>query len=177
MATIAGFLDRLAASRLYGQAAADTHVRPQDDPFRIRAVANEDIYFFAKRIDNSRVVRQTDPQSRGVCWRLIGAGVSVAVLLVALSLPMLLGMIEGYRVEALRQEKERLLGERAVLELSEAKLMSPARLEFLAIKQRFVDPDPQKIVYLQKDSGDEVAQLDAAQATEASFGSPNSLAH
>src|SRR5438876_888434 len=99
MATIAGFLDRLAASRAFDQAAPQSHVRPQDDPYRIRPVANEDIYFFAKRIDNSRVVRQTDPRTRNVCWRLIGAAVSVAVLLVALSLPMLLGMVEGYRVE------------------------------------------------------------------------------
>ena len=177
MATIAGFLDRLAAARVYDSAAPEIRVRRQNDPFRIRPVANEDIYFFAKRIDNSQVVRQADPRAGGICWRLIGAGVSVAVLLVALSLPMLLGMIEGYRVEALRQEKQRLLGERAELELNEAKLTSPARLEMLATKQKFVDPDPQKIVYLEKASGDEVAQLDAAQATAASFGSPETLAH
>src|SRR5438874_1757012 len=161
MATIAGFLDRLAAARLYDQVAPQMRVRQADDPFRIRAVANEDIYFFAKRIDNSQVVRQADPRAGGICWRLIGAGVSGAVLLVALSLPMLLGMFEGYRVETLRQEKQRLLGERAELELKEAKLMSPARLELLAIKQSFVDPDPEKIVYLEKKSGSDVAQLDA----------------
>jgi hypothetical protein len=153
MATIAGFLDRLAASRIYDQAASHTRVRPQDDPFRIRAVANEDIYFFAKRIDNSQVVRQADPRAGNICWRLIGAGVSIAVMLVALSLPILLGMVEGYRIEALRQEKERLLSDRAVLELGEAKLLSPERLERLALKQSFVDPDPQKIVYLTKPDG------------------------
>lgn len=153
MATIAGFLDRLAASRIDYQAASQTRVREQDDPFRIRAVANEHIYFFAKRIDNSQVVRQADPRAGGICWRLIGTGVTVAVMLVALSLPILLGMVEGYRIEALRQEKQRLLSDRAVLELGEAKLLSPERLERLAIRQSFVDPDPQKIVYLNRADG------------------------
>lgn len=153
MATLAGFLDRLAASRIYDQAASPIRVREREDPFRIRAVANEDIYFFAKRIDNSQVVRQADPRAGGICWRLIGTGVSVAVMLVALSLPILLSMVEGYRLEALRQEKQRLLSDRAVLELGEARLLSPERLERLAVRQSFVDPDPQKIVYLSRPDG------------------------
>lgn len=167
MATIAGFLDRLAASRIYDDAAAQRRVRAQDDPFRIRAVANEDIYFFTKRIDNSQVVRQPDPQVGHVCWRLIGTGVSIAVMLVALSLPMLLGMVEGYRIEGLRQEKQRLLSDRAVLELQEARLLSPERLERLAVKQSFVDPDPQKIVYLTRPDGALARRAQPAGASDA----------
>ncbi len=50
----------------------------------------------------------------------------------------------GYRMEALRQERQRLELDRASLELAETKLLSPARLEELARMQRFVDPAPQK---------------------------------
>ena len=35
----------------------------------VRTFANEDIYFFVKRIDNSRLVRQAEPGAPGVCWR------------------------------------------------------------------------------------------------------------
>ena len=69
-------------------------------------------------------------------------------MLVALLLPALYGMVEGYKIETLRQEKQRLLADRSLLELKEAKLLSSDRLERLALKQRFIDPDPEKIVYL-----------------------------
>ena len=49
----------------------------------------------------------------------------------------------GYRLEALHQEKQRLELDRSALELEEAKLLSPARLEELARMQRFVDPAPE----------------------------------
>ena len=36
-------------------------IRAQDDPFLLRALPNDAVYFHAKKIDNSRVVRQADP--------------------------------------------------------------------------------------------------------------------
>ena len=48
-------------------------VRAQSDPFRLRALPNDDIYFYSKKIDNSRVVRQADPEARGECWSAVGA--------------------------------------------------------------------------------------------------------
>ena len=53
----------------------------------VRAFANEDIYFFVKRIDNSRLVRQTDPQAGGVCWKMIGSVGAAALLLIGVLLP------------------------------------------------------------------------------------------
>ena len=55
----------------------------------------------------------------------------------------------GYKMEALRQERQRLELDRASLELEETKLLSPARLEELARMQRFVDPAPEAVVYLE----------------------------
>jgi hypothetical protein len=115
---------------------------------RVRAFANEDIYFFTKRIDNSRVVRQADPKSGGVCWKLIGSVVAAVVLLVGVLLPGAYGLLAGYQIQSLHQEGLRLDAEQSSLEVEEAELVSPKRMEELARLQEFVDPPPQKVVYL-----------------------------
>jgi cell division protein FtsL len=62
----------------------------------------------------------------------------------------------GYKMEALRQERQRLELDRASLELEETKLLSPARLEQLARMQRFVDPAPEAVVYLDANKSDQI---------------------
>jgi hypothetical protein len=123
----------------------------------LRAFANEDIYFFVKRIDNTRVVREADPQARGTCWKLIGSVVSAVVLLIFVLLPSAYGLLAGYQIQTLRQDAERLGTERASLELSEAKLLSPARMAELARIQEFIDPPAQKVVYLENAQAGTVA--------------------
>jgi len=62
----------------------------------------------------------------------------------------------GYKMETLRQERQRLELDRASLELAETKLLSPARLEQLARMQRFVDPAPEAVVYLDANKSDQI---------------------
>jgi hypothetical protein len=128
------------------------------DPFEVPPFPNEDVFLYVKRIDNSQVLRESDPTARKVCWRLIGSSFAIAVLVIGLLLPTLYGLIAGYRMEALRQERQRLDLDRASLELAEAKLLSPARLEELAKMQQFIDPAPQKVVYLDNKSEQKLAQ-------------------
>jgi cell division protein FtsL len=123
----------------------------------VRSFANEDIYFHAKRIDNSRVVRQADPQARGVCWKMIGSVAGAAVLLIGVLLPSAYGLLAGYQIQTLKEESKRLANEQASLELEEATLLSPARMEQLAREQQFTDPEPQKVVYLDSTHGSAVA--------------------
>jgi len=147
MATLATILDRFFPAKAYDQ--AEPHTYEEAGACLLRSFPNEDIYFFAKKIDNSRVVGEADPAARRVCWKLIGSCVAIAVLVIAVLLPGLYGLIAGYRIEALHQERQRLEIERAALQLDETKLLSPARLEKLAQEQQFVDPAPQKVVYLE----------------------------
>jgi hypothetical protein len=123
----------------------------------VRAFANEDIYFHTKRIDNSRVVRQADPKAGGVCWKMIGSVAAAALLLIGVLLPSAYGLLAGYQIQALKEESKRLANEQASLELVEAKLLSPARMEQLAREQQFTDPEPQKVVYLDSTHGSAVA--------------------
>jgi hypothetical protein len=123
----------------------------------VRAFANEDIYFFVKRIDNSRVVRQTDPQAGGVCWKMIGSVGAAALLLIGVLLPSAYGLLAGYQIQSLRGEAQRLASEQASLELQEARLVSPARMEQLARQQQFIDPEPEKVVHLDSKDGSSLA--------------------
>jgi len=124
---------------------------------RLRAFANDDIYFYVKRIDNTRVVREADPEARGTCWKLIGCVVAAVVLLICVLLPSAYGLLAGYQIQTLRQEGEKLAAERASLELEEAQLLSPARMEELARMQQFIDPPAQKVVYLETSQSGTVA--------------------
>ena len=123
----------------------------------VRAFANDDIYFFVKRIDNSRLVRQAEPGSRGVCWKTIGSVAVAALLLIGVLLPSAYGLLAGYQIQSLKSEAQRLAGEQASLELQEAKMLSPARMEELARQQQFIDPEPQKVVYLDSKDGSSLA--------------------
>jgi hypothetical protein len=123
----------------------------------LRGFANDDIYFFVKRIDNSRVVREADPEARGTCWKLIGSVVAAVVLLICVLLPSAYGLLAGYQIQTLRQDGERLATEQSSLELNEARLLSPARMEELARMQQFIDPPSQKVVYLETSQSGTVA--------------------
>jgi hypothetical protein len=146
MATFATVLNRF-----FSPAGDEAGARPRrvEASSRVPAFANDDIYFFVKRIDNSGVVREADPAARGACWKLIGSVVAAAVLLVCVLLPSAYGLLAGYQIQSLRREGQRLATEQASLELAEAKLLSPARMEELAKLQHFIDPAPQKVVYLE----------------------------
>lgn len=153
MATLATVCSRLFIKDV----ARSTAVPKANGIAPVRAFANEDIYFFVKRIDNSRLVRQADPQAGGVCWKMIGSVGAAALLLIGVLLPSAYGLLAGYQIQSLKGEARRLAGEQASLELQEAKMLSPARMEELARQQQFIDPEPQKVVYLDSKDGSSLA--------------------
>lgn len=149
MATLATIFDWLTAVKGSERTPPRTRVFEEADLYEAPPFPNEDVYLYVKRIDNSRVALETDPASRRICWRMIGSTFGVVLLVIALLLPAVNRVMAGYRVEQLRQEKERLELNRAALELQESTLLSPERLEELAKVQRFVDPAPSRVVYLE----------------------------
>jgi hypothetical protein len=150
MATLADVWSRMFA---HGMERAAEAARGIDSSTRLRPFANEDILMYVKRIDNSRVVRAADPAARGRCWKLIGSVVGAAVLLIGVLLPGSYGLMAGFSIQSLRQEGQRLDADQASLELREAQLLSPARIQELAREQQFVDPPPAKVLYLDGSQG------------------------
>src|SRR5512138_2445235 len=104
-------------------ACAPERSKKQPDPYALRAIPNEDVFFYCKRIEN-RVVRQADPRSRGACWSAIGAACVLAALLTSALAPGVANTLAGYKIQSLKQERQRLMEERAVLEVEEARLLS-----------------------------------------------------
>jgi hypothetical protein len=122
------------------EVAGPEPVRPMRDPYQLRALPQEDVFFFSKKIDNSRLEREADPRARGACWSAIGAACLVLVLLTSVLAPSAATTLSGYKLESLRAEERRLLNDRRVLELQEAEMLSPQRLEKLATDQNLVTP-------------------------------------
>ncbi|MCX6624084.1 MAG: hypothetical protein NTY38_24080 [Acidobacteria bacterium] len=142
------------------QEARPVSEAPRQEQLSLRAIPFEEVYFIRKILDNSRVIRQQDPQERKICWSFLLGCIAIVTLVIALLIPGAFGMVDGYTIQALKQERQKLLRERSVLELEEARRLSPQRLEELARIQQFVDPGPEQLIYL--DKGDTVARNNGA---------------
>lgn len=157
MATLPAFLRKNEAAPA-PVAAAETVIRPvrkrvERDPYRLRALPHDDVFFYCKRIDNSRLVREADPQSRGACWSAIGAACVLLAVLTTAFAPTAMTRLAGYKLEALHGEEQRLLEEARTLDLQEAELLSPARLDQLAHQNNLVTPAPSQVIHLDKPEG------------------------
>lgn len=138
-------------------AVSDT--RPERDPFQLRALPQEDVLFYCKRIDNSRLVREADPQARGACWSAIATACLLLAVLTSVLIPNVASTLAGYKLQALRVEERQLLDEKRTLELQEAELLSPQRLETLAQGQNLVTPFPGQVVRLNTNGDTAVAMV------------------
>ena len=138
---------------------ASSDAKPERDPFQLRALPQEDVLFYCKKIDNSRLVREADPQARGACWSAIGAACFLLVVLTSVLVPNVASTLAGYRLQALRVEERQLLDEKRTLEVKEAELLSPQRLETLAQGQNLVAPLPGQIVRLNAKGDSAVAMV------------------
>ena len=124
-------------------------VRPRTESFRLRPLANEDVYFFVKRIDNAAVVRAADPAARRASFRVVATGFAVAMFVIAGLFPAAYNTMEGYHIQSLRQEQAKLKQDRAALNYAEATLLSPQNMNKMAAALKMVDPAPQQVQFLE----------------------------
>lgn len=129
------------------------------DHFELRPLPFEDVYIYCKKQDNSRLVRQADPRAGGKCLSVIGAAGVILVLLGGVVWPNVANTVAGYKLEALRVEAQKMADEERVLQLQEAELLSPDRLEKLAQEQNLVTPTANQVVHLENKGDPKVAML------------------
>ncbi len=146
MASLATFVNRFVGVRALEDLPAAVWTRTESP--RLRPIANEDVYLFVKRIDNSGVVRAADPIARRARSRSVATGFIAAMLVIAGLIPTAYNTMAGFTLQTLRHEQEALKQQQATLDLQEAEMLSPKRLERLAKSLKMVEPAPQAIQYL-----------------------------
>src|SRR5579871_6117902 len=159
MATLPAFLRRMEPPARLKAGSRPAPLRAERDPFQLRPLPFEDVFFYSKKIDNSRLVREADPQARGACWSAIGAACAAVLLLAILLAPSVAGTLAGYKLESLRAEERRLLTEQRVLDVQEAGLLRPDRLEKLAKTQNLITPASGQVVHLEPSGESAVAMV------------------
>jgi len=157
MATLPAYLRKIDEPAQAEAAPRPAAVRAERDPFLLRELPQEDVFFYCKKIDNSRLVRESDPRARGACWSAIATAFVALALLTVVSAPSVYGTIAGYRLESLRAQEQQLLNTRRSLEVAEAELLRPDRLEALAKSQNLVTPASGQVVHLPPNGDNAVA--------------------
>ena len=102
--------------------------------------------FFAKHIDNSRLVKEDDPERR----REVRSFTIAMIVLFSLTMVYVwqhFSAIEvGYRVEAQKTQVEMLEEKNRQLELTEAQLSDPERIDRIAKQLGMESPQPGQVV-------------------------------
>ena len=102
--------------------------------------------FFTKHIDNSRIVKAEDPDRRRE-MRLFTAVMTVLFALVMVYVWQHFSSIEvGYRIEAQKTQMTQLREQNRQLQLSEAQLTEPGRIDKIARQLGMDEPQPGQVI-------------------------------
>jgi hypothetical protein len=130
MASLATFVNRFVGVAELADAPPAVWTRTEAP--RLRPIANEDVYLFVKRIDNTAVVRAADPIALRARSRTVATGFVAALLVIAGLVPAAYQTMAGFTIQNLKQEQVKLRDEQAKLEVQEADLLNVKRLDKLA---------------------------------------------
>jgi cell division protein FtsL len=128
-------------------------------------------FFIARHIDNSRLVKATDP-ARVREMRVFCAAVAVLFsLIMVYGLQHFSAIESSYRVESEKQTLEQLREENRQLRLTEAELTQPERIDQMARLLGLAEPEPGQVVYPgpRSDSATPALAQVAPQKTASSF--------
>jgi cell division protein FtsL len=107
--------------------------------------------YFRKNIDNSRLVKVEDPR-RAREMRHFGMALCCLFLLVmGYALQHFRAIEYGYKIEALRSQRDGLTEMSHALRLEEASLRDPERIDVMARKLGMQPPDPGQVFSMDAD--------------------------
>ena len=102
--------------------------------------------FFAKHIDNTRLVKADDPERRREMRQFAGVMSMLFVLVMVYVWQHFMAIEIGYRVEAEKQQVEQLREQNRQLRLTEAQLTDPERIDKMAKQLGLDAPQPGQVV-------------------------------
>ncbi len=130
-----------------GTRAAERNAELLAQQSKRRRGARTPEFYFAKRFDNTRLVKAADPV-RVREMRVFSAAVAVLFSLVMIYGLQHFSAIEGgYRVEAEKQVRDQLREENRQLRLAEAQLSQPSRIDFEARRLGLTEPQPGQVIH------------------------------
>ena len=137
------------ASFLYDGVAAGREVRAglARRSAACRPLPMEDLCFFVKPIDNSRLVRLMDPHSKWELVKMLAGGLFVFVLALGYLVPYLSVLRTGYRIEDLKKDNEDLVERGRALQVQEARLKNPKRIDQMARGLGLRKPTADQVVW------------------------------
>ncbi len=124
--------------------------------------------YFHKPIDNSRLVRVADPERRRDMRMFLGALAVLFVMFMVFCGQHYSAIEYGYRNESLRQQREQLLESQHQLQLDEAQLREPWRIDELARQMGLQAPLAGQVVRLDNSTPDPAGTAVMARAAAVS---------
>ena len=110
---------------------------------------------FVKAIDNSRLVKVADTERNREMMQFTMACVLLFVLALAYMWQHYSAFEYGYRIQAMRGERDRLVEVNRALRLEEASLRDPQRIDALARGMGMIQPQPGQVVQLDAPNPDD----------------------
>jgi hypothetical protein len=104
--------------------------------------------YFAKAIDNSRLVKVEDPR-RNRDMKQFGTALAILFMLVFTYAWQHFRAIEyGYQIESAKRELNNLTEMNRALRLEDASLRDPERIDVMARRMGLVPPDPGQVIHM-----------------------------
>jgi hypothetical protein len=126
--------------------------------------------YFAKAIDNSRLVKMEDP-GRNREMKQFGTALAFLFLLVFTYTWQHFRAIEyGYQVESQKRELDNLTEMNRALRLEDASLRDPERIDVLARRMGLVPPEPGQVIRMDTAGMDASAPVMASAVPTVSIG-------
>jgi cell division protein FtsL len=108
--------------------------------------------FFAKSIDNSRLVKADDPQRKREMRVFTASVICFFALLMVYALQHFSSIEYGYKIEAQKRLRDELIESNRALKLEEASLRDPERIDVLARKMGLQAPVPGQVQRIESSS-------------------------
>src|SRR5579863_7997494 len=118
--------------------------RPKNQPVSGRA--SLPVFYTVKRIDNSRLRREVNPEQRRECFVLMGLTVVVFVFVFMFAWQHFQCVRFGYQIEQLKTQQAALDEWNHQLRLEHASLSDPQRIDTLARHTGLASPSPDQII-------------------------------
>jgi cell division protein FtsL len=144
--------------------------RPRNQPVAGRAPYPE--IYFVKHIDNSRLLREVDPEKRRECFSLLVLGTLAFLFIMLFAWQHFECVRYGYLIQQLKHEQVEMVERNHTLKVQFASLSDPQRIDTLARSELgLAPPKPDQIIQV----GDPTGFHSGASVTEFARNADNQI--